>query len=395
MISPRELFIKHVAQTSPFPLALEIDRADGCYIYDTSGKQYLDMISGISVSNLGHCHPSVVQAVKQQAGKYMHVMVYGEYIQSPQVQLAVLLSSLLPSALQSVYFVNSGAEAIEGALKLAKRYTGRTELISFKNSYHGSTQGALSLMGDERLKQPFRPLLPDVGHLEFNNVEDLNFITKRTAAVVIEPVQAEAGVILPREGFLQKLRERCTETGALLIFDEIQTGYGRTGKLFACEHYNVIPDVLCLAKGMGGGMPLGAFVSSQKIMSGLAADPELGHITTFGGNPVCCAAGLATLQTIVTEKLVNDVEKKHDLIIDHLKHPLIREVRSKGLLIAVEFESFELNKRIIDACIQKGVIVDWFLFNMKSMRIAPPLIISVEEIKKACHTILDCMDTIK
>lgn len=395
MISPRELFIKHVAQTSPFPLALEIDRAEGCYIYDTSGKQYLDMISGISVSNLGHCHPNVVQAVKQQAEKYMHVMVYGEYIQSPQVQLAALLSSLLPSALQSVYFVNSGAEAIEGALKLAKRYTGRTELISFKNSYHGSTQGALSLMGDERLKQPFRPLLPDVRHIEFNNVEDLNFITQRTAAVVIEPVQAEAGVVLPRDGFLQKLRARCTETGTLLIFDEIQTGYGRTGKLFAFEQYNVTPDILCLAKGMGGGMPLGAFISSQKIMSGLAADPELGHITTFGGNPVCCAAGLATLQTIVTEKLVQGVEKKRGLIIDQLKHPLIREVRSKGLLIALEFESFEQNKRIIDACIQKGVIVDWFLFNMKSMRIAPPLIISEDEISIACSTLLKCINTVR
>lgn len=395
MISPRELFIKHVAQTSPFPLSLEIDRAEGCYIYDTSGKQYLDMISGISVSNLGHCHPNVVQAVKQQAEKYMHVMVYGEYIQSPQVQLAALLSSLLPPGLQSVYFVNSGAEAIEGALKLAKRYAGRTELISFKNSYHGSTQGALSLMGDERLKQPFRPLLPDVRHLEFNNVEDLNFITQRTAAVVIEPVQAEAGVTLPREGFLQKLRARCTETGTLLIFDEIQTGYGRTGKLFAFEQYNVTPDILCLAKGMGGGMPLGAFISSQKIMSGLAADPELGHITTFGGNPVCCAAGLATLQTIVTEKLVQGVEKKRGLIIDQLKHPLIREVRSKGLLIALEFESFEQNKRIIDACIQKGVIVDWFLFNMKSMRIAPPLIISEDEISIACSTLLKCINTVR
>ncbi|MBL7893565.1 MAG: aspartate aminotransferase family protein [Bacteroidia bacterium] len=395
MISPRELFIKHVAQTSPFPLSLEIDRAEGCYINDTSGKQYLDMISGISVSNLGHCHPNVVQAVKQQADKYMHVMVYGEYIQSPQVQLAALLSSLLPSALQSVYFVNSGAEAIEGALKLAKRYTGRTELISFKNSYHGSTQGALSLMGDERLKQPFRPLLPDVRHLEFNNVEDLNFITTRTAAVVIEPIQAEAGVILPVEGFLQKLRERCTEMGTLLIFDEIQTGYGRTGKLFAFEHYNVTPDVLCLAKGMGGGMPLGAFISSQKIMSDLSTDPELGHITTFGGNPVCCAAGFATLQTIVTEKLVQDVEKKSGLIIDQLKHPLIRGIRSKGLLIAVEFENFELNKKIIDASIQKGVIVDWFLFNMKSMRLAPPLIISEDEISIACSTLLKCINTVR
>lgn len=395
MISQRELFIKHVAQTSPFPLSLEIEKAEGCYLYDASGKQYLDLISGISVCNLGHRHPNVVKAIKEQADKYMHVMVYGEYIQSPQVQLAALLSSLLPSSLQSVYFVNSGAEAIEGAIKLAKRSTGRTELISFKNSYHGSTHGALSLMGDERLKQPFRPLLPGVRHLEFNNLNDLNSITYKTAAVVIEPVQGEAGVVLAQNNFLQQVRKRCTETGSLLIFDEIQTGYGRTGKLFAFEHYNVVPDILCLAKGMGGGMPLGAFISSGKIMSGLAADPELGHITTFGGNPVCCAAGLATLQTIVDEELVNVVKKKNKLFIEQLKHPLIKQLRSKGLLIALEFDNFEINKKIIDNCIQNGVIVDWFLFNMKSMRIAPPLIISEAEIKKACSTIINAINTIK
>jgi acetylornithine/succinyldiaminopimelate/putrescine aminotransferase len=324
MISQRELFIKHVAQTSPFPLALEIEKAEGCYLYDTSGKQYLDLISGISVCNLGHRHANVVKAVKEQADKYMHVMVYGEYIQSPQVQLAALFSSVLPPVLQSVYFVNSGAEAIEGAIKLAKRSTGRTGLISFKNSYHGCTHGALSLMGDERLKQPFRPLLPDVQHLEFNNKTDLDRITKHTAAVIIEPIQAEAGVVLPNKNFLNELRERCTKTGALLIFDEIQTGYGRTGKLFAFEHYNVVPDILCLAKGMGGGMPLGAFISSKRIMSDLSENPELGHITTFGGNPVCCAAGLATLQTILDEKLINEVEMKAQLFSDHLKHQLIK-----------------------------------------------------------------------
>ena len=391
MMNQRELFIKHLAQTSPFPLALEIEKAEGCYLYDTLGNKYLDLISGISVCNLGHCHPNVVNAIKQQVDKYMHVMVYGEYIQSPQTQLATLLASVLPASLQSVYFVNSGAEAIEGAIKLAKRYTGRTQLISFKNAYHGSTHGALSLMGNERLKQPFRPLLPDVLQLEFNNEEQLSLITTKTAAVVVEPVQAEAGVIVPENNFLLKLRKRCTETDTLLIFDEIQTGYGRTGKLFAFEHYNIVPDILCLAKGMGGGMPLGAFISAQQIMTCLSSNPELGHINTFGGNPVCCAAGLATLQTIISKNLTNDVEKKENLFIELLKNSSIKEVRSKGLLIALEFDRFELNKKIIDACIQNGLIVDWFLFNMKSMRIAPPLIITEAEIKEACRIIISCI----
>jgi len=395
MISQRELFKQHVAQTSYFPLALEIERAEGCYMYDVSGKKYLDLISGISVSNLGHRHPAVSAAVKNQLDKYMHLMVYGEYVQSPQVQLAKLLSSVLPSALDSVYFVNSGAESVEGALKLAKRYTGRTQLISFKNAYHGSTHGALSVMGDERLKQAFRPLLPDVYHLDFNDVKALENITHKTAAVIVEPVQGEAGVVLPASGFLLKLRERCTEVGAMLIVDEIQTGYGRTGKLFAFEHYGILPDILCLAKGMGGGMPIGAFISSKKIMSSLAENPELGHITTFGGHPVCCAAGLATLQTLISEKLADSVEQKGKLFLERLKHPLIREVRAKGLLIAVEFDSFETNKRIIDACIHSGVIVDWFLFNMKSMRIAPPLIITETEIINACDVIISCINTAK
>ncbi len=391
MISTRELFVNHIAQTSPFPLALEIENAEGCYLTDTVGKTYLDLISGISVSNLGHRHPAVVKAIHEQVDKYMHVMVYGEYIQSPQVRLATALANVLPPSLQNVYFVNSGSEAIEGAIKLAKRYTGRTQLISFKNSYHGSTHGALSLMGDERLKQPFRPLLPDVLHLEYNSISDLKLITDKTAAVVVEPLQAEAGVVLPNNTFLLALRKRCTETGTLLIIDEIQTGYGRTGKLFAFEHYAIVPDILCLAKGFGGGLPLGAFISSQQIMTSLSTNPELGHITTFGGNPVCCAAGLATLNTIITEKLSEEVESKQKLFINLLKHPLIKEVRAKGLLIAVEFESFEINKKIIDACIQQGVIVDWFLFNMKSMRVAPPLVITEKEIRLACAIILEAI----
>ena len=393
MISQRELFIKHVAQTSPFPLALEIERAEGCYLYDRPGKKYLDLISGISVSNLGHCHPAVVNAVKAQVDKYMHLMVYGEYIQSPQVQLAELLTSVLPSLLNNVYFVNSGAEAVEGAMKLAKRYTGRTQFISFKNAYHGSTQGALSLMGDERLKQPFRPLLPDTLQLEYNDLKDLDTISSRTAAVFVEPIQGEAGVILPQNDFLQKLRQRCTETGTLLVFDEIQTGYGRTGKLFAFEHANVIPDILCLAKGMAGGMPLGAFVSSKQIMDTLSVGPELGHITTFGGHPVSCAAGLATLQTILSEKLCEEVDVKSRMFVERLQHQLIRDVRVKGLFIALEFESFDLNKKIIDLCIQNGVIVDWFLFNMKSMRIAPPLTITPGEIESACSIIINSINT--
>ncbi|MCC6690552.1 MAG: aspartate aminotransferase family protein [Bacteroidia bacterium] len=392
-MTQRELFLKHVAQTSPFPLALEIEKAEGCYLYDTSGKQYLDLISGISVCNLGHRHPAVVTAIKEQLDKYMHVMVYGEYIQSPQVRLAHLLTSVLPSQLQRVYFVNSGAEAIEGAIKLAKKFTRRHELIAFKNAYHGSTNGALSLMGDERLKQPFRPLLPGVQLIEFNNEKELERITKHTAAVIVEPIQGEAGIVLPSENFMKKLRQRCSETETLLVFDEVQTGYGRTGKLFAYEHYGVIPDILCVAKGIAGGMPLGAFIASDTIMSTLSVNPELGHITTFGGNPLSCAAGLAVLHTILTQKLINEITRKQNLFLSLLKHPCIKEIRSKGLMMAIEFEDFEQNKKIIDCCIHNGVIVDWFLFNMKSMRIAPPIIISDEQIKHACAVIINALNS--
>ena len=388
MLTQRQLFLNHLAQTNETPLALEIEKAEGIYLYDVSGKRYLDLISGISVSTIGHRHPKVIAAIKDQLDKYMHVMVYGEYILSPQVQLAKLLSEHLPSTLSSVYFVNSGSEAIEGAMKLAKRFTGRTEIISFKNGYHGSTQGSLSIMGNEEFKNSFRPLLPDTKQIEFNNVDDLKQITSHTACVVVETIQGEAGAIVPETGFLKQLRERCTAVGALLVADEIQCGFGRTGKLFAFEQYDFVPDILCLAKGMGGGMPIGAFISSKEIMNTFTNNPVLGHITTFGGHPVCCAASLATLNVLLEEKLIETVEAKEKLFRQLLKHPKIKSVNGKGLLLAIEFDTYEQNKMIIDKCIEKGVIVDWFLFNSKSMRIAPPLTITEEEIKFACEIIL-------
>ncbi len=388
MLTQRQLFFNHVAQTSETPLALEIDKAEGIYLTDINGKQYIDLISGISVSNVGHRHPKVIDAVKKQLDKYMHLMVYGEYIQSPQVVLATLLSTLLPTNLNSIYFVNSGSEAIEGAMKLAKRYTGRTEIISFTNAYHGSTQGSLSIMGNEEFKNAFRPLLPDTKQIRFNNSEDLNLITSHTACVVVETIQGEAGAITPQNDFLKQLRARCTDTGTLLIADEIQCGFGRTGKLFAFEHYNFVPDILCIAKGMGGGMPIGAFVSSNQIMYTLTNNPWLGHITTFGGHPVCCAAALATLTVLLEENLIEQVEQKEKLFRSLLVHPKIKTINGKGLLLALEFESYEQNKMIIDNCILNGVIVDWFLFNAHSMRIAPPLTITENEIKIACDVIL-------
>ena len=391
MLSQRQLFLNHIAQTSETPLALEIEKAEGVYLFDTSGKKYIDLISGISVSNVGHCHPKVIAAIKEQLDKYMHVMVYGEYVQSPQVQLAKLLADNLPSNLSSVYFVNSGSEAIEGAMKLAKRYSGRTEIVSFKNAYHGSTQGSLSIMGNEEFKNAFRPLLPDTKQIEFNNENDLKEITKRTACVIVETIQGEAGAIVPEEDFLKKLRERCNEVGALLVADEIQCGFGRTGKLFAFEHYNFIPDIICIAKGMGGGMPIGAFVSSKEIMNSLTNNPILGHITTFGGHPVSCAASLATLKVLLEEKLISEVEKKEQSFRKLLVHPKIKSIKGKGLLLAVEFENYEQNKSIIDKCIQNGVITDWFLFNSHSMRIAPPLNISEAEIVFSCNVILKCI----
>ncbi len=390
-LSQKQLFLQHVAQTSPAPLALEIILANGIYLNDVNGKQYIDLISGISVSNIGHCHPEVVEAIKKQAETFMHLMVYGEYVHSPQVQLAKALTDLLPQNLNSVYLVNSGAEATEGALKLAKRFTGRSEIISFKNAYHGSTHGALSVMGSEDFKTSFRPLLPDVKTIDFNKEENLQYITTKTACVIIEPIQGEAGIVVATQSFLKKLRERCNEAQTLLIFDEIQTGFGRTGSLFAFEQYQVIPDILLAAKGMGGGMPIGAFISSKQIMDSLTNNPVLGHITTFGGHPVCCAAALANLQVITKNKLYNRAKEIEAILKQKLQHPKIKELRVCGALAAIDFGDEALNMQTIAKCIEAGIITDWFLFNTQSMRIAPPLIISDEELGKACNIILSCI----
>ncbi|MDB5024622.1 MAG: aminotransferase class III-fold pyridoxal phosphate-dependent enzyme [Mucilaginibacter sp.] len=392
MLTLRQLFLANNAQTTDFPLLLEFERAEGVYMYDAAGKAYLDLISGIGVSSLGHGNPYVIKAIKDQLDKYMHLMVYGEYVQSPQVRFAEKLISLLPKNLGSVYFANSGAEAIEGALKLAKRYTSRAQIIACHNSYHGSTHGALSVMGNEVYKQAYRPLLPGVNFIHFNNHDDLELITEETACVVIETLQGEAGIRVPDISYMQLLRKRCTQTGTLLILDEIQAAFGRTGKLFAFEHFDILPDILVLAKALGGGMPMGAFIASNQVMSSLKENPILGHITTFGGHPVCCAAGLAALEVLLNKNLVEQVDAKAALFRQLLIHPAIKEVRGKGLMLAVELESFELNKKIIDRCIANGVIVDWFLHCASSMRIAPPLIIDDDEIRKACGVIIEAIN---
>ena len=394
MISERQLFLNYVAQTSSSPMMLEIDRAEGIYLISRDGKKYIDLISGISVSNLGHSHPAVIKAINEQVAKHMHLMVYGEYVQTPQVKYASLLTQQLPDTLNNVYFVNSGSEAIEGALKLAKRFTGRSEIVSFKNAYHGSTHGALSVMGNEEFKNSFRPLVPGVKFLEFNKGADIENITKSTACVIIEPVQGEAGIVLPIEGYLQKIKQRCDEVGALLIFDEIQTGFGRTGKLFAFEQYNVVPDVFTIAKAMGGGLPIGAFVSSQEIMSVFKSNPTLGHITTFGGNPVSCAAALASLSTLLDEKIIESVPAKEKLLRSLLIHKKIKEVRGKGLFFAVDLGDADLVQKLIQELLSGGIVVDWFLFDSKSIRIAPPLILSDDQIYTACSKILKVLDSI-
>jgi acetylornithine/N-succinyldiaminopimelate aminotransferase len=388
----RQLFLANNAQTTDFPLLLEFERAEGVYMYNKQGKAFIDLISGIGVSNLGHSNPYVIDAIKQQLDKYMHLMVYGEYVQTPQVRFAEKLIGLLPEGLQSVYFTNSGAEAVEGALKLAKRFTGRQQLIAFDNSYHGSTQGALSVMGNEEFKQAYRPLLPGVNFIRLNNFDDLDLISDQTACVILETIQGEAGIRVPDWAYLQALRRRCDETGALLILDEIQAAFGRTGKLFAFEHFGIVPDILLLAKALGGGMPVGAFIASHQIMSALKENPILGHITTFGGHPVCCSAGLAALEVLLSENLVAGVEEKEVLFRKLLIHPAIKEIRGKGLMLALEFEDFELNKKIIDRCIENGVITDWFLHCSNSMRLAPPLIITTAEIEKACAVILEAIN---
>lgn len=393
--SNKELFFKHIAQVSPKPMDLEIVRASGVYLYDTSNKAYLDFISGISVSNVGHCHPNVVQAIKQQAETYMHLMVYGEYVQAPQIQLAKAITDLLPEKLNSVFFTNSGTEATEGALKLAKRVTGKSEIICFTNSYHGSSHGALSVMGNEEFKQAFRPLLPDVKILPYNSVKEvLNSITNKTAAVILEPVQSETGYTVADNEFLKAIREKCDEHCALLIFDEIQNGFGRSGTFFAFEQTPVVPDILLLAKGMGGGLPIGCFISSQKLLNEFTHNPVLGNINTFGGNAVCCAASLACLQTILSKKLLDTIEAKSLLIKSLLVHPAIKSIKGKGFMLSLDFENTDLNFKIIDACVKNGLIVDWFLFNSHSMRIAPPLIITEEEIKIACGVVLKSINEI-
>lgn len=392
-MNPKALFYNFLGQTSGFPLALEIDHAEGLYMWVTDGKRYLDLISGISVSNVGHCHPRIVKAVQEQAEKYMHLMVYGEFVQSPQVQLANLLSQHLPKNLNNVYYVNSGSEAVEGAVKLAKRYTGRFEVIAFKNAYHGSTQGSLSIMGDETMKNAFRPLLPGVKFLEYNSIDDLDQINQHTACVIMETIQGEAGAIVPDEGYLKAVWDQCKKHGALLILDEIQSGCGRTGSLWAFEKYGVSPDILTLAKGMGGGMPIGAFISSKEIMHSLTHDPVLGHITTFGGNAVCAAAALANLEVILENKLWENAARQEIRFRELLVHPRIKSIRGKGLMLALEFDSFQENKKIIDRLIEKGILTDWFLFAPHCLRIAPPLIIDDESVETSCKMILDVLNS--
>jgi len=384
----RQLFLSHVAQTSPTPIGLEIVKASGIKMWDVNGKEYVDLISGFSVCNIGHSHPDVIKAVKDQVDQYMHLIVYGEFIETPQVAYAKMLTDYLPASLNSVYFTNSGAEATEGAMKLAKRITGRSKIIACNNAYHGSTQGALSIIGDEYWRNAFRPLLPDIYHYDYNSDKLVNAVDNDTACVIIETVQAESGVIKPLPEWIKALRRKCTETGALLIFDEIQAGFGRTGSLWAFKQYEVIPDILLLGKALGGGMPLGAFVADIKLMTTLTSNPVLGHITTFGGHPVSCAAGMAALKVLLQNKWIEEVKAKEQLFLSLLQHEKINSVRSAGLWLSLEFDSFETCKSIIDRCIENGIVSDWFLFAPNCMRIAPPLIITQEEIEEICRKIL-------
>ncbi len=393
MITQRQLFFEHLAQTSEFPLALEIDFAQGIWMHSKETK-YIDLISGIGVSNLGHRHPKVTAAIKNQVDKYLHLMVYGEFIQSPQVVLAELLAKSTDFVLDSVYLVNSGTEATEGALKLAKRYTGRSEIIAAKNGYHGSTHGALSLSDNDFFTQAFRPLLPEIGFIEFNNVPDLERISSKTAAVMVETIQGEAGVIEPSNDYLKKLKTKCIETGTLLILDEVQCGAGRSGKFWAYKHYDITPDILTTAKGMGGGMPIGAFLAKKEVMSCLSHNPILGHITTYGGHPVCAAAAAACVKELLESDTLSKVEKKGVLFESILLHKAIKKIRRKGLMMSVELDSFENLQSVIQKCIEKGVVTDWFLFNNISMRIAPPLIISEAEIEFACKLILEALNEV-
>ena len=388
----KEIFYTNLAQTTPYPFEIPVERAEGVYLFSPEGKRYIDMISGISVNNIGHRHPKVIAAIKRQLDKHLHVMVYGEYIQSTPNLLARKLADLLPPQLNCSYFVNSGTEANEGALKLAKRFTRRSEIVSCKKSYHGSTHGSLSVSGNEIKKRAFRPLLPDVRFIEFNNLDDLAFITSKTACVIIETIQGDAGVRIPSVEYMQALRKKCTNTGALLILDEIQCGMGRTGTLFAFEQFKIVPDILTVAKAFGGGLPIGAFISSKEIMQSLTHDPMLGHITTFGGNPVCCASALATLEVIEEEKILLQVESKGKLIQEILAHPKIKEVRRIGLMFAFDFDSEDRVNKIVNYAKENGVICYWFLSHPNSFRIAPPLTITEDEISQACKIILQAID---
>ncbi|MFM7709490.1 MAG: aspartate aminotransferase family protein [Ferruginibacter sp.] len=391
-MNQRQLFLQHVGQTSPSPLAIEVASASGTTIRDVHGKEYLDLISGISVCNVGHGHPAVVKAVQDQAATYMHVMVYGEMVESPQVRYAHALTQQLPTSLNTVFFTTSGSEATEGAMKLAKRVTGRTKMISFYNAYHGSTQGALSLMGDEYWQQAFRPLLPGVTRLRYNQFADLDQIDNQTAFVLAETIQAEAGVLVPDIAWMQALRNRCTETGALLILDEIQCGFGRNGTLWAFEQFVIVPDIVLLGKAMGGGMPLGAFVADHTLMQALTHNPVLGHINTFGGHPVCCAAGLAAFEVLLQEKITDTVKRKEAVFLEALHHANIRRVSSCGLMMAVHFDTAEFTKQLIDRLIEKGLFTDWFLFAPNALRIAPALNISETDIRRACSLILETLN---
>ncbi|TCR05764.1 MULTISPECIES: aspartate aminotransferase family protein [unclassified Sphingobacterium] len=389
MLNNRELFLLNTAQTSNSPRMIEIAKAEGVYLYGPDGEEYMDLVSGFNVSNIGHRNPKVIQAIKDQLEKYLHVTVYGEFVQAPQVEFATDLLAVLPKQFESVYFTNSGAEAVEGSMKVAKRYTGRRQIIAAKKAYHGSTQGALSLIGNEEYHTAYAPLLPEIEFITFNNSDDLSLITEKTAAVIIEAIQGEAGVRVPDISYMQALRKRCNETGTLLVFDEIQTGFGRTGKLFAFEHYDIVPDILMLAKGIGGGMPLGAFIASKQVMDVIKDNPMLGHITTFGGHPVSCAAAKASLEVIRENQLVEQVAEKEQLFRTLLQHPKIKEIRGKGLMMCLQLETFEQVYNVSNYCAQHGIMIDWYLHCETALRVAPPLTITNGEIEKACKIILE------
>jgi acetylornithine/N-succinyldiaminopimelate aminotransferase len=388
----RNSFFRYVGQTSPKPLALEVESAQGIYLYDPDGNEYIDLISGISVSSLGHGNPQIIKAVQNQAGKYMHTMVYGEHIHAPQVQYAEKLCALLPDSLNNIFYVNSGTEATEGAMKLAKRATGRYELIACKNAYHGSTHGSQSLMSDEYFSKAYRPFLPGIQFIEYDNIESLDLITEKTAGVFLETIQGEAGIRIASQEFMKALRQKCDETGALLVLDEIQSGFGRTGKLFAFEHYDIIPDIILIAKAMGGGMPIGAFVANDQLMKTLSDNPVLGHINTFGGHPVPLAAAIASLDILLETDLMREVEEKSALFESRLKHPKIKAFRRKGFMMAVDLQNEKSVQKMVNFCFENGLLIDWFLYEAGMLRLAPPLIIEKDEIDKICDLLLKGLD---